>query len=277
MAAQAVTHECPFGEMRAKLNRFALAILLALAVPASAFASSYQPLAPNAPPPEAARVPIALLTDVGSGQILYASNIDRRFMPASITKVMTAYVAFELLSKGQLTPNQRFRMSDGAFAEWHRKGSTMFIQKGMDITVDELLHGITTVSANDACIVLAEGAAGSVANWVALMNAEARKLGIKVVALLDTDCDPDEVDLPIPGNDDSMRSIELVVRRLTDAILEGKTGIMSALVRGCYDLVPIPDPKLGPRRVDVAAAYNTERYRPMYANKRGVPVFLNRA
>jgi small subunit ribosomal protein S2 len=51
---------------------------------------------------------------------------------------------------------------------------------------------------------------------------EARKLGIKVVALLDTDCDPDEVDLPIPGNDDSMRSIELVVRRLTDAIIEGK-------------------------------------------------------
>lgn len=51
---------------------------------------------------------------------------------------------------------------------------------------------------------------------------EARKLGIKVVALMDTDCDPDYVDLPIPGNDDSMRSIELVVRRLTDAILEGR-------------------------------------------------------
>ena len=52
--------------------------------------------------------------------------------------------------------------------------------------------------------------------------AEARKLGIKVVALLDTDCDPDHVDLPIPGNDDSMRSIELVVKRLADAIIEGK-------------------------------------------------------
>lgn len=62
-----------------------------------------------------------------------------------------------------------------------------------------------------------------------------------------------------------------------DAILEGKTGLMSALVKGCYELVPIPDPKLGPRSVDVATAYNTERYRPMYANKRGLPVFLNRA
>jgi 6-phosphofructokinase len=62
-----------------------------------------------------------------------------------------------------------------------------------------------------------------------------------------------------------------------DAVLEGKTGLMSALVQGCYELVPIPDPKLGPRRVDVATTYSTERYRPIYANKRGLPVFLNRA
>jgi 6-phosphofructokinase 1 len=61
-----------------------------------------------------------------------------------------------------------------------------------------------------------------------------------------------------------------------DAMLEGKTGLMSALVEGCYELVPIPDPKLGPRRLDVATMYNTERYRPMYANKRGLPVFLQR-
>jgi 6-phosphofructokinase len=61
-----------------------------------------------------------------------------------------------------------------------------------------------------------------------------------------------------------------------DAILEGKTGLMSALVEGRYALVPIPDPKLGPRKVDVASAYNTERYRPMYANKVGMPVFLNK-
>jgi 6-phosphofructokinase 1 len=61
-----------------------------------------------------------------------------------------------------------------------------------------------------------------------------------------------------------------------DAILDGKTGLMSALVEGCYELAPIPDPKLGPRKLDVATTYNTERYRPMYANKRGLPVFLNR-
>jgi len=62
-----------------------------------------------------------------------------------------------------------------------------------------------------------------------------------------------------------------------DAILDGKSGLMSALVDGRYDLVPIPDPKLGPRRVDVASMYNTERYRPIYAHKLGLPIFLNRA
>jgi 6-phosphofructokinase len=62
-----------------------------------------------------------------------------------------------------------------------------------------------------------------------------------------------------------------------DAMLDGKSGLMSALVEGRYDLVPIPDPKLGPRKLDVATTYNTERYRPIYANKRGLPIFLNRA
>jgi 6-phosphofructokinase 1 len=62
-----------------------------------------------------------------------------------------------------------------------------------------------------------------------------------------------------------------------DAFMDGKTGLMSALVQGCYELVPIPDPKLGPRTLDIATTYNTERYRPIYANKRGLPIFLNRA
>jgi 6-phosphofructokinase 1 len=61
-----------------------------------------------------------------------------------------------------------------------------------------------------------------------------------------------------------------------DAMLDGKTGVMSALVNGCYELVPIPDPGLGPRKLDVATMYNTERYRPMYANKRGLTVFMQR-
>jgi 6-phosphofructokinase 1 len=61
-----------------------------------------------------------------------------------------------------------------------------------------------------------------------------------------------------------------------DAILDGKSGLMSALVNGRYELVPIPDPGIGPRKLDVASTYNTDRYRPMYANKLGLGVFLNR-
>ncbi len=62
-----------------------------------------------------------------------------------------------------------------------------------------------------------------------------------------------------------------------DAVLEGRTGLMSALVEGRYDLVPIPDPKLGPCKLDIATTYNIERYRPIYSGKRGLPIFLNRA
>ena len=62
-----------------------------------------------------------------------------------------------------------------------------------------------------------------------------------------------------------------------DAVLEGKSGVMAALVNGCYAMVPIPDPKLGPRKVDVATMYNTDRYRPNYTNKTGLPIFLTRA
>ena len=70
---------------------------------------------PYVPPVELAPVPIALLVDIGSGQTLYAKDADRRFVPASITKVMTLYVAFELMAHGQLDPSARFRMSEDAW------------------------------------------------------------------------------------------------------------------------------------------------------------------
>jgi ATP-dependent phosphofructokinase / diphosphate-dependent phosphofructokinase len=62
-----------------------------------------------------------------------------------------------------------------------------------------------------------------------------------------------------------------------DAVLKGQSGLMAAIVDGKYEMMPIPDPKLGPRKVDVATMYNVDRYRPIYADKRGLPVFLNRA
>ena len=133
---------------------------------------------PLQPPHEADAAPVALLVDLGSGRTLFARNADQRFLPASVTKVMTAYTAFDLLSQGRLKPDQLLTVSDDAWQAWHAKGSRMFLARASQVSVDNLLMGITTVSANDGCIVLAEGAAGSVDNWVALMNAEARKLGM---------------------------------------------------------------------------------------------------
>jgi D-alanyl-D-alanine carboxypeptidase (penicillin-binding protein 5/6) len=151
-----------------------------LALPAPAETATGTPAAdPLAPPASLAPIPIALLVDLGSGQVLYSREPDRRFVPASITKVMTLYVAFELISRGQLDPNTVFTMSADAQKHWRGVGSTMFLDSAHPATVHDLLMGIANVSANDGCVVLAEGVAGSVPNWTALMNAEARKLGMK--------------------------------------------------------------------------------------------------
>lgn len=148
-----------------------------IGVPAAAALLFASPAQPQAVPP-ASEVPIALLVDVTSGQTLHSREEDRRFLPASVTKVMTAYVAFEMLGNGRLKPGQSFAVSRQVASQWSGKGSSMFLKAGEQVTVDQLLHGITTVSANDGCIALAEGAGGSVAEWVALMNRTARQLGM---------------------------------------------------------------------------------------------------
>ena len=128
--------------------------------------------------PSAQDVPVAFLADMGTGQILYARDAERRFVPASVTKVMTTFLAFELLKEGRLKPNQVFAMDRQTFRDWGRKGSSMYLNEGETATVDQLLHGITTVSANDGCAVLAVGATGSVQKWVDMMNGKARELGM---------------------------------------------------------------------------------------------------
>jgi D-alanyl-D-alanine carboxypeptidase (penicillin-binding protein 5/6) len=120
-----------------------------------------------------------LLVDVGSGRILFARDANRRFVPASITKIMTSYVAFDLITKGKLKLDQRMPMRPETFRQWHRVGSTMFIPADGQPTVAELLEGIVTVSANDACVVLAEGATGSVPAFTKLMNDAAAGLGMR--------------------------------------------------------------------------------------------------
>ena len=133
---------------------------------------------PVAAIPSVEDAPIAYMMDASTGQVLFQREVDRRFMPASITKVMTTFLAFEWMEEGRLFPQQVFSVRPETFKAWHRKGSNMFLPADARPTVDDLLHGITTVSANDGAIVLAEGAAGTVEDWVAAMNAKAREIGM---------------------------------------------------------------------------------------------------
>jgi len=135
------------------------------------------PLSPP-PPPEIAPIPVSLLVDLGSGQVLTARKPDRSFVPASMTKVMTAYVAFEEMAANRLSPSRVFTVGDATARRWRGAGTSLDLAAGQNLTADTLLHGIATVSANDASVVLAEGYAGDVAGWTAMMNAEASRLGM---------------------------------------------------------------------------------------------------
>lgn len=119
-----------------------------------------------------------MLVDITSGQVLHAREPDRRFVPASVTKAMTLFHAFELMEEGTLDPRQSYTMSPESWREWNGEGSTMWIGAQDRVPVDDLLVGIANVSANDACVMLAEGHSGSVAQWTAGMNERARALGM---------------------------------------------------------------------------------------------------
>lgn len=155
------------------MRTFLPAVVLALTSGAHAVAAT-------PPVPEVVRnAPVALLADLGSGQVLYAERPALRFVPASMTKVMTAYVAFELMAEGKLRPGDRYTVKETTARQWSGKGTSLFLKPGETVPVDALLRGIATVSANDASVVLAEGFAGDVPTWTKLMNAEAGRLGMK--------------------------------------------------------------------------------------------------
>jgi serine-type D-Ala-D-Ala carboxypeptidase (penicillin-binding protein 5/6) len=120
-----------------------------------------------------------LLVDLSSGQTLFSRDAERRFVPASVTKVMTAYTAFRLIAAGKLSPDTPVMVSPEVATLWSGEGSSMFLKAGDRLTVGELLLGVTTVSANDAAVMLAITAAGSLDGWLAMMNANAAALGMR--------------------------------------------------------------------------------------------------
>ena len=111
-----------------------------------------------AAPPFDTPASVAYMIDLSSGAVLYAKDADRRMPPASMAKMMTVHVAFDLIKRGQLDPNKICTVRPETWQQWHgpAAGSTMFLSPGEQVSVANLLRGIVTLSGNDACVVLAE-------------------------------------------------------------------------------------------------------------------------
>jgi serine-type D-Ala-D-Ala carboxypeptidase (penicillin-binding protein 5/6) len=122
--------------------------------------------------------PIAYMLDLSTGAELFAKDADRKMPPASMAKMMTVYVAFDLVKQGKLKLDQQIEVMPETWKKWHSQGSTMFLAVGEKPTVSDLLKGIVTLSGNDACVVLAEGVAGTEEAFTNLMNQQAQKLGL---------------------------------------------------------------------------------------------------
>lgn len=124
--------------------------------------------------------PVAFMKDLSSGAILFQRDADRRMPPASMAKMMTVYVAFDLIKKGQLKLNDMVTVQPETWKKWHgpQAGSTMFLSPNEQVSVANLLYGIVTLSGNDACVVLAEHIAGTEQNFVERMNRTAKQIGL---------------------------------------------------------------------------------------------------
>ena len=136
--------------------------------------------APAAAPPFDTPAKTAFLIDLSSGAVLYAKNADMRMPPASMAKMMTTEVAFELIDRGQLALNKMCTVRPETWQKWHgpAAGSTMFLSPGEQVSVENLLHGIVTLSGNDASVVLAECIAGTEEAFANVMNENAKRLGL---------------------------------------------------------------------------------------------------
>ena len=121
----------------------------------------------------------AILQDFLSGEILYEKDPDIQIYPASMTKIMTSIIAFDLIKSGNLTLDDKFIVSEKAWRLSTAGYSSMFIMVGDEVSVENLLHGIITASGNDACVALAEGIAGTEQEFAILMTAKAKELGME--------------------------------------------------------------------------------------------------
>jgi len=121
----------------------------------------------------------AILQDYLSGEILYEKDPDLSIYPASMTKIMTSIIAFDLINRGELSLDEKFIISENAWRLSQSGYSSMFIMVNDEVTVEELLKGIIIVSGNDACVALAEGIAGSEEEFAVMMTSKAKEIGME--------------------------------------------------------------------------------------------------
>lgn len=159
------------------MSRFTITVVL-IGASLGVAALAREPLV-QAPPAAVERAPVSLLVDLSSGQTLHARDADKPFLPASMTKAMTALVAFDLIKQGRISEQTPVVVGAETARRWSGKGSTLSLRAGERLRYGELLLGTTAVSANDAAVALAEASAGSAEAFVALMNARAARLGMR--------------------------------------------------------------------------------------------------
>ncbi|SVC95861.1 uncharacterized protein METZ01_LOCUS348715, partial [marine metagenome] len=123
-------------------------------------------------------VSTAILQDYLSGEILYEKDPDQKIYPASMTKIMTTIIAFDLIKKGDLSLDDKFLVTENAWRLSKSGYSSMFIMVGDEVSVENLLKGIIVASGNDACVALAEGIAGSEDQFAIMMTAKAKEIGM---------------------------------------------------------------------------------------------------
>jgi D-alanyl-D-alanine carboxypeptidase (penicillin-binding protein 5/6) len=182
------------------MTRPALACLLALVLALMGLPARAQALQP---PEIAARS--YLLIDISANQVLAGRDIDTPVEPASLTKLMTAYLVFDALKSRKLDLRQALPVSERA---WKMSGSRMFIDPKMKVPVEDLIKGMIVQSGNDATVALAEGVAGNVERFVQLMNDQAQALGMKATSYRNPE------GLTAPGHTTTARDLSVLASRL---------------------------------------------------------------
>lgn len=147
----------------------------------------------------------AIVVDYDTGTVLFAKNAEQRMPTSSMSKVITAYVIFDAIKRGEISLTDEYLVSEKA---WRMQGSKMFVELGKKIKIEDLLHGVISQSGNDATIVLAEGLAGSEASFADKLNETAQKLGMKDSHFMNASGWPD------PDHYSTARDLAILARAL---------------------------------------------------------------